>query len=330
MNLQSYGISGVLDTLEPAEMVGLPTYIFERPLNQELVVIGAFGGEPRAYTSWPMAALTAAESRMSLARDWAGDEFDAIYLIGYHTEADVAASAVVRARAALDEIGVKTVTRVRSLAATRTQWAFADDVHRDDAAPLAAIVRPNPAQGRLEALLFRAACRKRYAARVLRPLDGDRAATAERIAAKCRADRAEYTDPALQADHDERLYRRCMADPLGPSMPCAIALGIAAVANPDVVSDAIDDILEGSDRAHMLWCQVARETTGTERATAAALAALSAWSEGDEVAIVFAEIALDADPDGPLAWTVWNLTCTGTAPESVRLLSGAWREGEAA
>ena len=330
MNLQSYGISGVLDTLEPAEVVGLPTYIFERPLNQELVVIGAFGGEPRAYTSWPMAALTAAESRMSLARDWAGDEFDAIYLIGYHTEVDVAATAVIRSRAALDEIGVKTVTRVRSLVATRAQWAFADDVDRDNAAPLAAIVRPDPAQGRLEALLFRAACRKRYAARVLRPLDGDRAMDSEGITAKCRADRAKYTDSVLLADHDARLYRRCMADPLGPSMHCAIALGIAAAANTDVVSDAIDDILDGSDHARMLWCKVARDTTGTERATAAALAALSAWNESDEAAIVFAEIALDADTDNPLAWTVWNLTCTGAAPESVRLLSGAWRKGEAA
>jgi hypothetical protein len=96
------------------------------------------------------------------------------------------------------------------------------------------------------------------------------------------------------------------------------ALGIAATQNPDLAAEAMDDILDGRVSAIDVWIEVARCSSGPERAAAAALAAMAAWQEHEPSAVAFAEIALDADTESALAWAVWHLVGTGAAPEHVR------------
>jgi hypothetical protein len=319
VNLQAYGISGVLDTLSPAELVGLVPYFIDRHPKEELVVIGAFGGEPRAWTTWPLPALEAADARRSLARDWASGEFDQLYLIGYSTRARQTCALINRLHGELTAEGTSTVHHNRSLVVNGQQWGYAGDGARVDASGNAgAVAVPDPGQGRAEGLLFRAACRKRYAAAQLRGLDPDQAAKAIRIATRCHADRAKVINPIRQADADESRYRSAMDKPFELSLKSAVALGIAATQNPDLAAEAMDDILDGRASAIDVWIEVARCSTGHERATAAALAAMAAWQEHAPSAVAFAEIALDADTESALAWAVWHLVGTRAAPEHVR------------
>jgi hypothetical protein len=332
VNLQAYGISGVLDTLSEAELIGLIPYILERHPKEELVVIGAHGGEPRAWTTWPLAALAQGESCRSLARDWAGAEFDQLYLIGYSTDAGAAAARINQIHTELQTVATAKVEASRNLVVCGRNWGFAAfGGQLDGYEGTGTIAFPDPAQGRLEGLLFRTACRKRYATARLRPLEPELAAKAARIAQRCRTDRAKVPNPLRQAESDEGRYRDALGDPQGLSMKSAVALGIALAADTDLAATAIDHILiNGDTRALEVWIEVARFATGTERAASAALAALAAWQAGDDAAVALAEAAIDADPESAFAWSVWHLAGAGIAPSNVRPFLGVDAEAAVA
>lgn len=319
MNLQSYGISGVLDTLSKAELVGLVPYFIDRHPREELVVIGAFGGEPRAWTTWPLPALASGETRRSLARDWAGNEFDQLYLIGYSTRERETAALINQLHTELKAEGLTSVCVKGDLIVHGRQWGYTVyGACVDGYGTPQTVTIPDPATGRVEGLLFRAACRKRYAAARLRPLDPAGAEEATQIAAKCRIGRSSLVDPDRMAGDDVGRYHNALSSPSSLSLFGAVALGIAAAANTGLVAEAMDDILNSERNALEVWSEVARCSTGTERATAAALAALAAWNDRDEAAVAFAEVALDTDAESALAWAIWNLVGTGTAPEHAR------------
>jgi hypothetical protein len=318
VNLQAYGTSGVLDTLSEAELIGLVPFILDRNPREELVIIATFGGEPRAWTTWPLAALGSGETRRSLARDWAGNEFDQLYLIGYGTDILDTAVLINRLHTELATAGLQTTSEHRNFVVDSRQWGFAAyGGQLDGYEGTGTVVAPDPARGRAEGLLFRAACRKRYAAARLRPLDPSQGEKAARIAARCPADRAKI-DPVSMAEADAGRYRDALADPSALSLLGAVALGIAADEDAGFAADAMDGILDGQPGALEVWTWVARCSTGTARATASALAALAAWQDGDEAATAFAEIALDAEAESGLAWAVWHLMNTGAAPEHAR------------
>lgn len=316
MNLQSYGSSGVLDTLSEGELIGLIPYILDRNPREELVIIATFGGEPRAWTTWPLAALAAGEARRSLARDWAGSEFDQLYLIGYSTNVRDTAVLINRLHTELRNDGFQTASELCNLVVNGRQWGYASYGGELDGCT-ETVTAPDPARGRAEGLLFRAACRKRYAAARLRPLDPAGIEKAARIAARCRSDRAKI-DPVSMADADAGRYLDALANPSGLSLLGAVALGVAVDEDAQLAADAMEGILNGRTGTLEVWTWVARCSTGTARATAAALAALAAWHDRDEAAVAFAEIALDTDAESALAWAIWHLVGTGTAPEHAR------------
>lgn len=318
MNLQAYGTSGVLDTLSEAELIGLVPYILDRNPREELVIIATLGGEPRAWTTWPLPVLTSGDARRNLARDWAGSEFDQLYLFGYGTNIHDTAALINRLHTELKIDGLQTASEHRNFVVHSHQWGYASyGGQLDGREGTGTVIAPDPAQGRAEGLLFRAACRKRYAAARLRPLDPTGAEKAARIAARCRTDRAKM-DPVNMTEADEGRYRKALANPAALSLLGAVALGVAAAEDAGFAADAMDGILNGSTGALEVWSEVARCSTGTARATAAALAALAAWQDRDEAAVAFAEIALDADAESGLAWAVWHLMSTGAAAEHAR------------
>jgi len=320
VNLQAYGISGVLGTVTEAELLGLVPYILERHPKEELVILGAYGGEPRAWTTWPLAALDAGEPRDSIARTWASDEFDQLHLIAYSADTDAAAAQLNRIHTQLREAGVESVDPARNLVVTGHDWGYAAFGGRLDAYEgTGTITVPDPARGRIEGLMFRAACRKRTALYRLRPLDAASADKVARLAIRCRTDRAQVPDPIRQAEADEDRYRAALGDPRGLGMLGAAALAVAVAADSDLASLAIDHIRTGAANALELWTNVARHAVGTERAPSTALAALAAWQTGDEAAAAFAEAAVDADPESALAWAAVHLIGTGIQPGEVAL-----------
>ncbi|WP_335988557.1 DUF4192 family protein [Glycomyces sp. MUSA5-2] len=318
MNLQAYGISGVLDTRTEAELIGLVPYILERHPKEELVILGAYGGEPRAWTAWPLAALDAGEPRSSIARTWASEEFDQLHFIAYSADTDAAATRLNGLHDQLRDTGCESVDPARNLVVTGRSWGYAAFGGLLDAYEgTGTITAPDPAQGRIEGLMFRAACRKRYALARLRPRDAASAAKAARIAIRCRTNRADAADPLAQAEADERCYHRALRDPRSLNTTSAVALGVAVAANTDLAATAIDDISSGHAHALEVWTEAARHATGTDRAPSTALAALAAWQAGDDAAAAFAEAAVDADSESVLAWAAVHLIGTGIQPGEI-------------
>ncbi|WP_166659608.1 DUF4192 family protein [Glycomyces sp. NRRL B-16210] len=309
----------MLDTLSGAELIGLAPYILERRPHEKLVIIGTYGGEPRAWTTWPLAALESGDTRRSMARDWATSEFDRLYLIGYSTSQSDTAARINQLHTELRDEGLETVNVTRNFVVNGRQWGYASYGGLVDGYEgTATVIAPDPVRGRVEGLLFRTSCRKRYAAARFNSLDPAAVEKAARIATQCHIDRDKVANPNRQAEIDEGRYRQALANPSAMTVLGAVALGIAAAQNVDLAADAVDDILDGAPAALDLWSEVARWSTGAARTTATALAALSAWKDRDEAAVAFAEIALDADPESGLAWAVWHVVSTGAAPEHVR------------
>lgn len=92
-----------------------------------------------------------------------------------------------------------------------------------------------------------------------------------------------------------------------------------------LVSDGVRDVIVGvigtayGPPATELWLHLARATTGRHRATAATLAALDAYQDGDTtLAAVLFTAALDADPRNQLALLLDQALHTGLPPQEVR------------
>src|SRR5690606_31643393 len=106
---------------------------------------------------------------------------------------------------------------------------------------------------------------------------------AERI----RREREAIGDHREQLAADVALYQQCLAcNELSEDQ--AIALGIAAAANAELRSWLVNCALHFPDGAGHMWCEIASHCEGTERAVAGALAALSAWAEGEDSALATA------------------------------------------
>lgn len=314
--MRSYSFGTDFDELDPAVLAGFAPYLRTQTDEAELVTVGTRGGQPVDAPSWPLASLTEPGGRDQFGEYWTRSDARALHLIAVTTDRRSGAAVIGQATATLTAVRPDLIDAYRCLVTSSGRWAYAHDLidGRERLRPVA--FPDDDATAVIEALSVRAAVRRRGELQRLRSLKTEAMRRILSRTQQIQSERAEVVDHHEQTVIDVLHYQACAsADELSEDE--AITLGIAAAANSELRSWLVGRILHSTESNGRMWCQVASYAEGTERAVAGALVALTAWVEGDDVAMVAAEAALEADEDCALAWTVWGLLETGISVESI-------------
>ncbi|WP_026930158.1 hypothetical protein [Glycomyces tenuis] len=312
--MRSYSFGTDFDELDPAVLAGFAPYLRTRTHDTSLVAVGTRHGQPVDAASWPLAALAMPGGCAQFGDYWTRSEAQALYLVAVTVDCPHGAAVIGHATAALTAVRPDLIDTYRYLVTGSGRWAYAHDL-LDGCERLRPVAFHDDVTAAIEALSVRAAVRRWGELRRLRPLEAEAMRRVRSRAQQIQRERAEIDDHHGQTVIDMLHYQACAsADQLSEDE--AIALGIAAAANSDLRSWIVGRILYTAEGNSRMWCQVASYSEGTERAIAGALAALTAWTCGEDVAMVAAEAALEADEDCALAWTVWGLLETGISADS--------------
>lgn len=317
--MRSYAFGTDFDELDPAVLAGFAPYLRAITEDASLVTVGTRHGQPVDAPSWPLVTLAAPGGCAQFGEYWTRSEAQALHLVAVTADHQHGAAVIDQATATLTALRPDLVDSYRYLVTSSGRWAYAHDV-LDGCEWLRPVAFPdNGTTAAIEALSVRAAVRRRGELQRLRPLKSDAMRRVRSRTRQLRRERAEIDDHHDQTILDMLHYQACTsADELTEDE--AIALGIAAAANNELCSWIVGHILSSAESNSRMWCQVASYTEGTERAIAGALAALAAWVCGEDVAMVAAEAACEADEECALAWTVWGLMETGISADSLEAI----------
>lgn len=323
MKLGSYAALRSLHTINPARLAALAAHLRCPGGEEDLVAIGTLGGEPVAVTAWPLQTLAQPSGREAFLGFWSRSEADRIALVGYTTPGNESAAAGVvdTVAAFLEETRPNIVDAYRCLLVAGQRWGLSCDlvVEYDQGGEwddLYAVEAIDVAGAVLTAAAIRAACRMRAEGRTIHQVWGTELERAQAAARSVQSVRAKVPDRARLLRGDQALFERCRERGSDVPVEDAIVLGVAASTNSLLCEWLVDQVLArpGTDLTGM-WCTAARYASGTQRAIACAFAALSAWRDGDRLALIAGEAALDADDESDLAWAVWHLLETGATPD---------------
>lgn len=314
--MRSYAFGTDFDALDPAVLAGFAPHLRSQASNGDLVAVGTRDGQPVDAAAWPLATLAQVGGATRFGEYWRRSPAQSLHLVAVTADHRGGASSLGRVMAALMAVRPDLVDTYRFLLTAAGRWAYAHDLLDGHERWRPVAFAGDEATAIVEALSVRAAVRRWGELQRMRPLDPESMRRVRVRAEQIRRERKAIDGPHEQTAADVALYQQCLAaDELSEDQ--AIALGIAAAANAELRSWLVDCALHFPDGAGHIWCEVASRCEGTERAIAGALAALSAWACGGDIALAAAEAALEADEECALAWTVWGLLETGISVESI-------------
>ncbi len=312
--MRSYAFGTDFDALDPAVLAGFAPHLRSQASDGDLVAVGTRDGQPVDAAAWPLATLAQVGGATRFGEYWRRSPAQSLHLVAVTADRPHGAAVIGQAAAALTAVRPDLVDTYRYLVTSSGRWAYAHDL-LDGCERLRPVAFHDDVTAAIEALSVQAAVRRWGELQRLRPLKVEAVRRVRFRAQQLRRERAEIDDHHGQSVIDMLHYRACAsADELSEDE--AIALGIAAAANAELRSWIVGRILYTAEGNSRMWCQVASYSEGTERAIAGALAALTAWTCGEDVAMVAAEAALEADEECALAWTVWGLLETGISADS--------------
>lgn len=317
--MESYVFTQNFDTLEPGVLAGFAPYLRTRIDVPELVAIGTCEGRPVDLACWPLEAFELPGGAAAFRDYWSRSAATGLHLIAISPDRKDGAIAIDRIATNLATARPDLIDAYRCLVVAAGRWSYVGDLldgpgrlhpvafAEDDAAAVVAAVA-------VRAGVRRAGETRRLAPTV--PMDEDELRGVRFFTKELReawGTLGSHERTAADVDH----YQWCdAADEL--SARNAVRLGIAAADNPEFRSWLVGRLLHGPVRDEgRLWREVAAYLEGTERATACALAALAAWTRGEDLAAAAAAVAVEADSDCALALAVWELTDTGIGAASI-------------
>ncbi|WP_026924975.1 DUF4192 family protein [Glycomyces arizonensis] len=317
--MRSYAFGTDFDALDPAVLAGLAPYLRSQFSDGDLVAVGTRDGHPVDAVVWPLATLAEVGGAAQFGEYWQRSPAQALHLVAVTADRRSGAAVIGQVMAALTAAQPGLVDAYRCLVTTAGRWAYAHDLLDGHERLRPVAFGGDEATAVVEALAVRAAVRRFGELGRLRPLGPESMRRTRCRAEQIRRDRDAVGDPHERTAADVQLYLACAAAE-ERSEGEVIAVGIAAAANAELRSWLVDRLLHIADGDSRLWCEVAAHCEGTERAVACALAALAAWTGGEDFAMAAAEAALEADDECALAWTVWGLLETGIAAASINAL----------
>ena len=335
MKLESYAALRRLDSVNPAQLAVIAAHLRVPMRNgkavreDDLVAIGTSRGEPVSIAAWPLQALATPAGRESFIGFWSRSEADVLCLLGYTTSGHehTAAAVVDDIAACMEATRPKLIDPHRCLLVAEDRWGLTGDILTEpqpetgeDVGDMVAVESVDAAGAALVAAGIRAACRMRAEGRSLRQVWGTELERAQEASRSVQRHRATETDKARLLRGDQALFERCRTRGADVMIEDAIVLGVAAATSPLLREWLVDQTLArpGSDLTAM-WAVAARHASGTQRGIASAFAALAAWRDGDPLALIAGEAALDADDECDFAWAVWHLLETGATPAHLDL-----------
>lgn len=317
--MESYVFTQNFDTLEPGVLAGFAPYLRTRVDVPELAAIGTTGGRPVDLACWPLEAFELPGGAAAFRDYWARSAASGLHLIAISPDRKDGAIAIDRIATNLATARPDLVDAYRCLVVAAGRWSYAADLLDGPGRLHPVAFTEDDAAAVVAAMAVRAGVRRAGEARRLTSTRAPEESEEQMLAAWA----TEIRDARAAIDHHERIaadvdhYQRCAEIGELPARE-AVRLGIAVADNAALRSWLVGRLLDGRDRNEgWLWREVAAYLDGTERATACALAALAAWTRGEDLAAAAAAEALEADSDCALALAVWELTDTGIGAASI-------------
>ncbi|WP_335986627.1 DUF4192 family protein [Glycomyces sp. MUSA5-2] len=315
--MRSYGIYEHLDTLPTSALAGFAPYLRTTLGAAELVAIGTCEGRPVDLECRPMADFERPEQMAAFRDRWAASNATELYAVAFSPDRRDGAIVLDRVMTNLLAVRPDLVDGHQWIVAASGRWSFvADELEERNRRFAVAFPEDDPAAVVAAVRLRAAAVYEAQLQRFAFPAAADAAA----VQAWCdlRRHEREQRPVSDRTAVDAGLYYACAQAPQ-VSAQDATALGVAVADNAELRSWLVGHVLTAEDWHGRMWTQVASYLGGTERAVAAALAALAAWAEGLDAGAA-AEVALAADPDCDLARAVAALIATGISAASLTVL----------
>jgi hypothetical protein len=339
VKLESYAALRRLDSVNPAQLAVIAAHLRvpakkgKAVREDDLVAIGTSRGEPVSVAAWPLQVLATPVGRESFIGFWSRSEADVLCLLGYTTPGNehAAAGVVDEIAACMEETRPKFIDPNRCVLVAGDRWGLTCDIliepqpePGDDFGDMFAVESVDAAGVALVARGVRAACRMRAEGGSLRQVWGAELERVQEASRSVQRHRRAETDKARLLRGDQALFERCRTRGADVSIEDAIVLGVAAATSPLLREWLVDQTLArpGSDLTAM-WAVAARHASGTQRGIACAFAALAAWRDGDPLALIAGEAALDADDETDFIWAVWHLLETGATPAHLDLAAAS-------